>query len=159
MDRRLKDKEQWLEKWSDGGLRPSSVFVDGHVLAGYKLTDVAALNGETLTAVTGEPEGEMMIFYALSGLKLIMHHDQDCCEDVSIKDIAGDLQTLIGKPLVMAEQISNQSDDERGDSETWTFYKFATEDGYVTVSWLGSSTGYYSEDVDMLLTVDDAPTP
>ncbi len=73
------------------------------------------------------------------------YHDQDCCEHVRIVDITGDLSDLEGSPLTMAEESSGAGDG--GDSSTWTFYKFATEKGYVTIRWLGESNGYYSETV------------
>jgi hypothetical protein len=78
------------------------------------------------------------------------YHAQDCCESVTIEDICGDLQDLVGEPLLEAEQVQGyigpDTDDE---SYTWTFYKFATRRGAVTVRWYGSSNGYYSESVDI----------
>ena len=83
-----------------------------------------------------------------------MYHEQDCCEYVSIEDICGDIQNLIGSPLVVAQEVSNENDlgpkSEWDDSYTWTFYKFATIKGYVDVRWYGSSNGYYSESVHFL---------
>lgn len=47
----------------------------------------------------------------------------------------------------MAEETSSSGEIEWG-TETWTFYKFATVKGYVTLRWYGESNGYYSESVD-----------
>jgi hypothetical protein len=92
-------------------------------------------------------ESHNLVFYTDCGKIYAMHHAQDCCECVSIEDIVGSLDDLIGSPLTMAEVVSESKQDDDG-SETWTFYKFATVKGYVTVRWYGSSNGFYSEGVD-----------
>lgn len=116
------------------------------------------LKGETIKAVNNLYDnslGETILFETISGRIFLMYHNQDCCESVYIEDICGDLDDLIGSPLLMAEEIDNDDSyslpDKDGDaSETWTFYKLATEKGYVTIRWYGSSNGYYSESVDFM---------
>lgn len=110
--------------------------------------------GLIFTKVEVSEGNEDMVFHAEDGRRFIFTHLQDCCESVSISDIVGDLQDLVGEPLLRAEESSN--DDlgpprEYYDSYTWTFYKFATRKGYVDVRWLGESNGYYSERVDLCI--------
>lgn len=76
----------------------------------------------------------------------VIYHGQDCCEHVVIEQIDGDLNDLVGVPLQMAEKATKR--DDMDDCGAWTFYKFATIKGYVTVRWYGYSNGYYSISVD-----------
>lgn len=79
-----------------------------------------------------------------------LHHEQDCCEHVYLQDIAGDISSLIGNKILMAEESFSDENplDEYEESFTWTFYKLATIKGYVDLRWYGSSNGYYSESAE-----------
>ena len=87
-----------------------------------------------------------LYFKFKNGDEYQMYHNQDCCERVYIEDIEGDLDDLIGVPLLVAEEVSSEN-TSASESGTWTFYKFATIKGHVTIRWYGSSNGYYSEKV------------
>lgn len=88
---------------------------------------------------------DIMVFETADNEQFIFCHDLDCCEGVWIEDIAGELNDLVGAPLLQAEEVVNSPDS----GTTWTFYKFATVIGSVTVRWLGESNGFYSESVDI----------
>ena len=95
---------------------------------------------------------DQIVFETISGQKYVMQHDQDCCESVYIEDICGDLSNLVGDPILLAEEVSNDDPPPEGtssdDSWTWTFYKIGTVKGTVTIRWFGTSNGYYSEEVN-----------
>lgn len=104
--------------------------------------------GAIITTIDGSVGKDKMVFHANDGKKFIFHHWQNCCENVSIDDICGDLNDLLNSPILEAEEVSNL-DAPKVDYEsyTWTFYRFSTKNGSVTIKWLGTSNGYYSEGV------------
>lgn len=93
--------------------------------------------------------GDEELIFQLGGTKYVFYHEQSCCENVTIEDVCGNLVDLENSPITMAEEVCHERvGDYVGDGRTYTFYKFATVKGYVTVRWCGSSNGYYSESVD-----------
>ena len=106
--------------------------------------------GKVFTSVRNE--GSELVFQNATE-SFVFFHQQDCCENVSIEDVCGDLQDLVGEPLLLAEEVTGETpvdfDENDHESVTWTFYKFATRRGYVDVRWLGESNGYYSEGVSL----------
>lgn len=109
------------------------------------------LIGKTLVSVSINDDETEIVFTDTNGGLYEMYHVQECCESVYIEDINGDLEDLIGSPILQAEETTNSNDkmhlDYSPESFTWTFYKLATVNGYVTIRWLGKSNGYYSERV------------
>ena len=127
----------------------------------YSITN---LLGKTLSSVTVNEDNDEILFTCTTGEQYLMYHKQDCCEDVNIEDICGDLQDLVGSPILVAEELNDaepitpeQIAKEAALAEgnwpetcTWTFYKLATIKGYVDIRWFGTSNGYYSERVDFV---------
>lgn len=108
--------------------------------------------GVTMIEVSGCEVGSDSMSLTGGGKVFRFCHEQDCCEAVSINEIHGDPEDLVGSPMLQAEEVSSEGtpapDGEFVESFTWTFYKFATNKGAVTVKWLGASNGWYSESVD-----------
>ena len=115
-----------------------------------KAADFSELVGLTLSSVTNVGDEEI-VFVVEDGRTFKLFHYQDCCENVTVESIVGDLSDLVGSPILLAEE-SSQDDPNACESGTWTFYKLATLKGYVDIRWYGSSNGYYSESVSFELT-------
>jgi len=112
------------------------------------------LPGETLTKIS--QVDAVITFETKSGKTFSMHHDQDCCESVNIHDIAGELDSLLGSPIIEAQEtISSDTPEDvelewQDESATWTTFYLATKDAAVAIRWHGSSNGYYSESVSFV---------
>ena len=106
------------------------------------------LKGEIISKIDVDKKENTITFHTYNGT-FKMFHEQDCCEDVYIESIVGDLNDLINNPITMAEEIIDELDAEDGHI-TYTFYKLATIKGYVDIRWNGESNGYYSESVDLI---------
>jgi hypothetical protein len=108
--------------------------------------------GKTMRrAWRGEYWGNDALYFEQDdGEVFVLTHLQDCCEWVYIESVDGDLEDLVGAPLLMAEEAIDTNESNYGSdaSMTYTFYKLATTKGYVTIRFYGGSNGYYSERVD-----------
>lgn len=114
-----------------------------------KEVEFKELIGKTLTKI--EVAYDEMLFHTDDGHIYKMFHVQDCCEMVTIDDICGNLDDLIGSPIIRASEDKNDDTPKENtdpESFTWTFYNIATKKGHVTIKWYGTSNGVYSESVD-----------
>lgn len=109
------------------------------------VTHFADMIGRTMRSVTGSAGGSEMLFVSTGGDEFRFYNSEestgnDC--DVHIEDIDGSLDWLTGEPITQAEAVEEAGSEESG---TWSFLRYATSKGSVTVRWFGTSNGYYSE--------------
>jgi len=105
---------------------------------------------------------EEIVFKTADGEKFKLFNLSNCWEPTWLEDICGDLEDLVGKPILLAEKVSNVPGEKslatRPDQDpspvghnpatcTWTFYKLATNAGAVTIRWYGEFSGAYGMEV------------
>lgn len=92
-------------------------------------------------------------FITTCGKKYELYHEQDCCEEVDLKDLEGDLSDLVGSPIVLAEVASDSTEVLSDDNwlHSWTFYRLATCKGYVVIRFYGESNGCYAVDAKLMV--------
>ena len=117
----------------------------------HSLGEVAVVKdliGLTFYFVKAQEEDEEVYFVGAGDTPTYrFFHEQSCCEQVRVAEVIGDVQDLVGVPILDAREDTQAGDNEYG-SATWTFYNFRTIKGSVTIRWLGESNGYYGEQVD-----------
>lgn len=113
------------------------------------MAELNMLVGRTIAAISRYGDCDIHITTTDNERFRFTHH-QSCCEGVWIESIEGDLDSLVGNPVLLAEARSYDGPplDKNDESYTWTFYVLATIKGHVDIRWYGTSNGYYSESVD-----------
>ena len=112
---------------------------------------VEVLKGLTLQSVTGCNVGSREVtFISTDGRKFSMYHYQECCEDVSVEDVVGDVDNIIGNEILNSEERKSDSEPIEYGDEQWTFYSIATIKGTIDLRWYGTSNGFYSTDVSFV---------
>lgn len=131
----------------------------------YDYREFNELVGKTFKSVekireSPQSGNEAIVFICEDGQVYHLTHRQDCCESVWVEDICGDLNDLVGAPILIAEESSSNDEGEiperAGTAEwvesyTWTFYRISTIKGSVQIRFFGTSNGYYGESASLLL--------
>jgi len=121
--------------------------------------DFSVIVGKVINTI--DRADRVISFNCSDGTKYSMWHAQDCCEDVYVESITGDLENIVEVPILDAycsTSTENQlevsekikTDQKWNESFTWSFYTIRTLKGTVTIRWYGSSNGYYSESVEFV---------
>ena len=124
-----------------------------------QLIDISTFKGKVFSRIERivipskicDYDADAIIFIESTGDRYLMFKKRDCCCTGEIKDIVGDLKDLINVPILGSECVTKHKKPAEYDSQTWTFYKFKTINGYVDITWFSGSNGYYSEEVSLEL--------
>ena len=107
---------------------------------------IPELRGKTVVKIVGGVGSEQIELHCADGTVFKMWHEQECCEQVYCSDITGELSSLIGEVVTLAEvRTADKSGVELSDAVgAWTFYEIQTMIDSVTIRWSGESNGFYS---------------
>lgn len=117
----------------------------------YGSVDITDFVGKTFVKIENRDDAELFFWAEDNKNSFRMCHHQDCCESVYLSEVIGDLDDLVGVPILHADCVTSDGgmDDDGYGSSTWTFYRLSTIRGSVTLRWYGESNGYYSEEISI----------
>lgn len=125
------------------------------------IVEFSELKNKTLKNVEVLDDQEI-IFTTSDGKKYKLYHEQNCCENVYLEDIDGNIEDLIGQTVLDAYESTSRDKSPANtyaESYTWTFYSIRTVKTSITIRWYGESNGYYSEEVDFVLIDNSSQKP
>lgn len=117
--------------------------------------DFSELKGQIFDKIY---QGNNCICFEREGkTKYTIMHQQDCCENVYLEDVCGDLSDLENAEITYSERMTNRGcpKGEYDESSTWTFIKLASVKGWVDIRFYGTSNGYYSESANLYKEEDE----
>ncbi len=126
--------------------------MDYNLAADEWCVPLSELVGKTIIKLEQVDDWSEIRFFCSDHTVYALHHIQECCEEVYLEDVNGELSWLLNTPILMADEAQGETgtEEESGTRYRWTFYRFATRKGYVDLRFLGLSNGYYSEKVDFI---------
>ena len=66
---------------------------------------------KTIVSIEGMYRDSKDIYFRVNdGTVYHMYHEQDCCEDVRLEDVAGNAHALIVTPILKAEELTHHVD-------------------------------------------------
>ena len=125
------------------------------MLIARKMTnDFFTLKGQTIRKIIALNTGSLKII--TDKYKYHLYHEQDCCENVRLVDVIGDVDNILNEEIIFAEEDAGANDpdwhtdyDYYNDSHTWTKYVLKTKNNSLEFWFLGESNGYYSEHISI----------
>lgn len=117
-----------------------------------KFFEMSELSGCIFKSVTKTIDE--IIFTTDDGREFHLGHINECCEEVWLEDVVGDITDLENAIILVSEEVKNMDEpppENRSvdDCYTWTYYNFRTLKGSVQVRFFGTSNGFYSETADL----------
>lgn len=111
----------------------------------YDYCGINALVGKTITSIDGLNNDHVTI-KTECGKTYGMRHFQDCCEHVSLKEVLGNANSIIGQEVRYANEDTSDCSGQY-ESGTRTTFTIHTTGGSLILIWEGYSNGYYGEGV------------
>ena len=114
------------------------------------------LKGKTITSIDGSNSDDSdTIITTSDGSSYTLTHIQDCCEHVRVYGSVGNIDDVLNKEVIAAEDTNpmdnpNAPDYKYYESATWSQFRIVTNKGTFEIWWLGESNGYYSETVSVI---------
>ena len=114
----------------------------------YEKVEIDSLIGQTIRHIGFD---QWSLQFVTDEFSYLLKHNQECCENVYIEDITGDMSDLIDQIIMKAECREDSGwKAEVREQHTYTFYHLATVKGYVDIRFNGISNGNYSTSVDII---------